>query len=97
MTKLYIIKRKDILNTASSKSVRECPYWTGRGSFTSGIDGVILYDKPAEAFGEMQRLITEKLFGGDGVKFYVAELDFDEVEVTMDIVPVHALQKLLVK
>ena len=95
MTKLYIIKRKDILNTASSKSVRECPYWTGDGSFASNISAVDLFDKPEAAFNKVSKLKTESENGG--VEFYVAELDFDEVEVTLEIVPVNGLQKLLVK
>ena len=86
MTKLYIIKRKDILNTASSKSVRECPYWTGDGSFASNISAVDLFDKPEAAFNKASKLKTESR--NDGVRFYVAELEFDEIEVTMDIVPV---------
>ena len=93
MTKLYIIKRKDMLNTAESNSVRECPYWTGDGSFASNISAVDLFDKPEAAFNKASKLTAE---GKSGVRFYVAELEFDEVEVTLEIVPVHGLQKLLV-
>ena len=77
-----------MLNTAESNSVRECPYWTGDGSFASNISAVYLFDKPEAAFNKASKLTTEGENGG--VRFYVAELDFDEVEVTLEIVPARA-------